>query len=223
MTTQPATSAAAAPLAGPGTSPRTVLAVGSHPDDIELGCGGTLARHVARGDRVIMLVITKGQAGPGDVGGRTAEQERAAAALGADLVWGDLPDGRVSNHELHLVHLIESVITAHRVQIVYTHGVDDTHQDHRAVALATLGAARHCQQVLTYESPSSFGFSPRVFVDISSALDKKAAALRCHHSQVDGSAMVDLSAVHDQAGYRGFQSRVGSAEGFVPHRLVLEV
>ena len=200
-----------------------VLAVGSHPDDIELGCGGTLARHVASGDSVTMLVITHGQSGPGEVAARITEQEEAARTLGADLVWGDLPDGKVSNYELELVHLIESVIRERGVDTVYTHGVDDTHQDHRAVALATLGAARHCRQVLTYESPSSFGFRPHVFVDVTSALDKKDAALRCHRSQVAESAMVDLGVVHHQAGYRGFQSRVTSAEGFVPHRLVLEV
>ncbi|WP_337062149.1 PIG-L deacetylase family protein [Kineococcus sp. G2] len=205
------------------TTPRSVLAVGSHPDDVELGCGGTLARHAAAGDRVTMLVVTHGQAGPGDVDRRTAEQREAAATLGADLVWGGLVDGEVSNHELELVHLIESTIRSVGADVVYTHGVDDTHQDHRAVALATLGAARHCRQVLTYESPSSYGFRPHLFVDITSALDKKTAALGCHRSQVADSRMVDLEVVRNQAGYRGFQSRVGCAEGFVPHRLVLEV
>ncbi|WP_432564486.1 PIG-L deacetylase family protein [Kineococcus sp. SYSU DK003] len=205
------------------TTPRSVLAVGAHPDDIEMGCGGTLARHAASGDRVTMLVITYGQAGPGDVRARMREQQDASATLGADLVWGHLPDGKVSNHELDLVHLIESTIREVRADVVYTHGVEDTHQDHRAVALATLGAARHCRQVLTYESPSSYGFRPHVFVDVSSALDKKADALRCHRSQVADSRMVDLDVLHHQAGYRGFQSRVGTAEAFVPHRLVLEV
>jgi len=201
----------------------TVLAVGAHPDDIELGCGGTLARHVASGDRVIMLVVTRGQAGPGDVAGRTAEQEAAAAALGAELLWGELPDGSVSSSELALVHLVEEVVRRERVDVVYTHSTDDTHQDHRAVAHATLSAARHCRRVLSYESPSTYGFSPQVFVDVTATLEKKLAALRCHASQVTASAMASTDLVSSQAGYRGFQSRVGSAEGFAPHRLLLEV
>jgi LmbE family N-acetylglucosaminyl deacetylase len=52
----------------------SVLAIGAHPDDIELGCGGALAKHVASGDDVTMLVITAGSAGPGDVAHRVAEQ-----------------------------------------------------------------------------------------------------------------------------------------------------
>lgn len=201
----------------------TVLAVGSHPDDIELGCGGALAKHVARGDRVIMLVITTGQAGPGDVAARTREQEAAAATLGAELRWGGLPDGSVSAHELALVHTIERVIREEEVDVVYTHGLQDTHQDHRAVALATLGAARHCKRVLCYDSPSSYHFVPSVFVDITEAFDKKVSALRCHASQVEHSAMASTSLVATQAGYRGFQARVEHAEGFMPHRVQLDV
>ena len=63
-----------------------VLAVGAHPDDIELGCGGALLAHAAAGDTVTMLVVTGGENGPGDdarTAGRRAEQERAAALLGA--------------------------------------------------------------------------------------------------------------------------------------------
>jgi LmbE family N-acetylglucosaminyl deacetylase len=201
----------------------SVLAIGAHPDDIELGCGGALAKHVASGDDVTMLVVTAGSAGPGDVAQRIAEQEAAAAVLGARLVWGNLPDGRVSNHELELVHLIERVIAENKVSVVYTHGDRDSHQDHRAVAVATWGAARHCRRILAYDSPSSHDFSPSVFVDITSTLDKKVSALRCHATQVASSSMASVSLVHTQAGYRGFQARVEAAEGFVPHRMLLDV
>src|SRR3984957_15193988 len=80
---------------------RSVLAIGAHPDDIELGCGGTIARHVAAGDRVAMLVVTHGEVGPGNVEQRVTEQERATEVLGVNtLLWGrDIPDCRVSLHE----------------------------------------------------------------------------------------------------------------------------
>ena len=84
--------------AGTRSTGRSVLAIGAHPDDIELGCGGALLAHVAAGDRVTMLVVTGGENGPGDdtqVTGRRAEQERAAAAIGARLVWGGLVDCQV--------------------------------------------------------------------------------------------------------------------------------
>ena len=204
----------------------SILAIGSHPDDIELGCGGTLARHVSSGDDVHMLVITTGEAGPGEVSARMEEQIAAAEILGVPrqcLFWGELPDGRVSNYELDLVHIIERVITQTRAEVVYTHGSLDSHQDHRAVAEATWGAARHARKVLCYDSPSSHSFNPSVFVDITATLGKKHDALKAHRSQVTNSSMASTSLVMTQAGYRGFQARVEAAEGFMPHRLLLDV
>src|SRR5215217_6537460 len=72
-----------------------VLAIGAHPDDIELGCGGTLLAHRARGDEVALLVMTVGERGPQDVEPRVREQEMAAERLGAELFWGGFDDGAV--------------------------------------------------------------------------------------------------------------------------------
>ena len=200
-----------------------VLAIGAHPDDLELGCAGTLARHVAEGDRVTLLVVTSGQAGPGDVALRENEAREAASVLGADVVFGGLPDGSVSRYELELVHLVEEVVRSTGADVVYTHGQKDSHQDHRAVALASMGACRGVQRLLCYDSPSSVAFSPSVFVDITTTLDKKVAALQAHETQVGHSAMASVSLVRTQAGYRGFQSRCEAAEGFEPLRLVLSM
>ena len=200
-----------------------VLGIGAHPDDLELGCAGALALHANRGDEVTMLVVTTGQAGPGDVIQREMEAREGAKVIGANIVFGDLPDGSVSNHELALVHLIESVVNETNATLVYTHGQKDSHQDHRAVALASMGACRAVQQVLCYDSPSSIGFSPSVFVDISETLPQKLAALQVHATQVLGSSMASESLVQTQAGYRGFQARCGAAEGFDPVRFVLPI
>lgn len=201
----------------------SVLGIGAHPDDLELGCAGTLAQHVAQGDRVTMLVVTNGETGPGDASRRKDEASRAARALGADLLFGNLPDGSVSQHELDLVHLLEDVLATTGATTVYTHGQKDSHQDHRAVAMSSMGACRGVQRVLCYDSPSSIGFAPSVFVDITATLDKKLAALEIHESQIDNSAMASLSLVATQAGYRGFQARCEAAEGFEPLRLVLSI
>lgn len=199
-----------------------VLAIGAHPDDIELGCGGALVKHVARGDEVTMLVVTNGEAGPGRTELRLAEQQAAADLIGADrLEFGGFPDGRVSIHELDLVHLIEQAVGRWQIDLVYVHGAQDSHQDHRSIAVATWGAARHARNVLCYDSPSSIQFNPTVFVDISNALEKKVAALECHSSQVQHSAMASSALVRTQAGYRGHQARTAAAEGFMPHRLQL--
>jgi LmbE family N-acetylglucosaminyl deacetylase len=79
------------------------------------------------------------------------------------------------------------------------------------------------RRVLCYDSPSSRSFNPSVFVDVTGTLDKKLEALKAHVSQVGNSSMVSTSLVMTQAGYRGFPARVEAAEGFIPHRLLLNV
>lgn len=200
-----------------------VLAVGAHPDDIELGCGGTLAAHVAAGDEVTMLVMTDGKSGPGNVDQRLHEQERAAKTLGADLLWGHVPDGIVGNYEQMALHIVENTLRSSGATRIYTHGAHDSHQDHRAVALLSFGAARNLSEVLAYDSPSSRDFRPNLYVDITATLDDKVEALLCHESQVAASNRVDVDFVRAQAIYRGGLVRTGAAEGFVVERMALRV
>ena len=199
----------------------SVLAIGAHPDDIELGCGGALLAHVAAGDRVTMLVVTGGENGPGDAA-RHVEQERAARMIGARLVWGGLHDCEVAPNAA-TVRLIEQVIESTRADLVYVHAPEDSHQDHRAVAAATLGAARRLSRVLHYQSPSTLTFNPTVYVDVTAYLSGKVAALSAHASQVELSAMVEPDAVVASARHWGSQARIGYAEAFQPTRLVLDL
>jgi len=69
-----------------------VVAIGAHPDDIEIGCGATLALHAHQGDSITMLVMTSGERGSCERRTRVAEQERASAILAARLVWGGFDD-----------------------------------------------------------------------------------------------------------------------------------
>jgi LmbE family N-acetylglucosaminyl deacetylase len=204
-----------------GNAGLSVLAIGAHPDDIELGCGGALLAHVAAGDRVTMLVVTGGENGPGDAA-RHEEQERAAQMIGARLVWGGLRDCEVVPDSA-TVRLIEQVIAATRADLVYVHAPEDSHQDHRAVAAATLGASRRLSRVLHYQSPSTLSFTPTVYVDVTAYLSGKVAALSAHASQVEMSAMVEPDAVVASARHWGSQARIGYAEAFQPTRLVLDL
>jgi LmbE family N-acetylglucosaminyl deacetylase len=204
---------------------RRVLAIGAHPDDIELGCGATVLAHSAAGDSVTMLVVTGGENGPGEqsrISGRHREQERAARTLGAKLRWGGLPDCAV-NPDAVTVGLIEAAIEETGAELVYVHAPDDSHQDHRAVASATLSAARRLSRVMHYQSPSTLTFSPTVFVDVTAYLSGKLAALREHASQVELSAMVEPDAVVASARHWGALARIGYAEAFAPTRMVLDL
>jgi len=196
-----------------------VVAVGAHPDDIELGCGGALLAHRRAGDAVTLVVMTDGEIGPQGAISRREEQAEAARLLGADLVWGGFRDGAVPDG-VEAVSCIQDVIETVDADIVYTHSLHDTHQDHRATARATFAAARRVSRVLAYESPSSVDFAPVVYLDIDGLVPAKLALVRAHLSQVLGCGLVDLDAVEAQARYRGFQARGRMAEGFEVHRFL---
>jgi LmbE family N-acetylglucosaminyl deacetylase len=199
-----------------------VLAVGAHPDDVELGCGATLLAHRARGDSVGLLVLTGGEHGPQGQSSRVSEQEIAASILGAELFWGGFEDGSVPEGRAG-VTVVEEAIRAIGADVVYTHSPRDSHQDHRSAAVATLAAGRHVSRILMYETPSSLGFTPTVFVDAADHLPGKLKALRAHVSQVLQNDLVDLDAVAAQARYRGFQARLRHAEGFETERFAWDL
>ncbi|WP_194894036.1 PIG-L deacetylase family protein [Catenulispora pinisilvae] len=199
-----------------------VLAVGAHPDDVELGCGAALLAHRARGDDVGLLVLTGGEHGPQGQSSRVSEQEIAASILGAELFWGGFEDGAVPEGRA-AVAAVEEAIRATGADVVYTHSPRDSHQDHRSAAVATLAAGRHVSRILMYETPSSLGFAPTVFVDAAEHLTGKLKALRAHVSQVLQNQMVDLDAVAAQARFRGFQARLRHAEGFETERFAWDL
>jgi LmbE family N-acetylglucosaminyl deacetylase len=198
------------------------LAVGAHPDDLELACGGTLAAHVAAGDDVHMLVVTGGQSGPGAFEDRIQEAEMAAEVLGATLHWGGLVDCAVFADK-NTIAVIEKIIRSVRPDVIYVHHPQDTHQDHRAVAAATLSAGRRHPRIVHYQSPSTTGFLPTVFVDVSDHLDTKMAALDCHRSQVEQSAMVEPDVVVASARHYGAMARITFAEAFSATRFVWDL
>lgn len=163
-------------------SRRRILAIGAHPDDVELGVGGTLARHAAEGDQVHILTLTGGAQG-GQACERVAESRAAAAIIGARLHMADLPDTALSPGS-ETIAVIAAVIRAIDPCTVYTHSLNDTHQDHRAAHQATLVAARRVPNLYTYQSPSTtLDFRPRRFVPVRDTLEQKLSMLRAHASQ----------------------------------------
>jgi LmbE family N-acetylglucosaminyl deacetylase len=199
-----------------------VLAIGAHPDDVELGCGGSLLAHRCRGDEVTVLVLTTGEQGPQAARPRMHEQEEAADLLGAQLLWGDFDDGSVPD-DRRAIDFLERVIADVGADVIYTHASRDSHQDHRAAALATLAAGRRSKRILMYESPTSLGFAPTVYVDVARHLQHKLAVLRAHFSQVLKNGLVDLEAVEAQARFRGFAARVHHAEAFETERFLWDL
>ncbi|WP_424466738.1 response regulator [Pseudoclavibacter helvolus] len=164
------------------TSQRRVLAIGAHPDDVEIGVGGTLAAHAAAGDSIVILTLSRGGRG-GDVSDRQHESLASADSLGARLFLEDLTDTAIPNSD-PTVGIIERVIAETDPNIVYTHSKNDRHQDHRAVHEATLVASRRVATVACYQSPSStIDFRPTKFVTVDGYTEAKLGLLARFASQ----------------------------------------
>lgn len=202
-----------------------ILAIGSHPDDIEFGCGGTLLKYSRLGHNVSLMVITDGSCGA-DGHLRMEEQEKSARFMGAkNIIWGGLTDTQVvDNHELILK--IEDVVKKTSPDIVFLNYFDDVHQDHRAVAQAGLSATRYIKEVLFYEVPTTMHFEPDIFVDIHEVLEEKVKLLSIHASQIHRTKVNNLSILESFqacATFRGYQGRIRSAEGFKALRVLRSI
>lgn len=198
-----------------------VLAIGGHPDDVELGCGATMLAHRAMGHRTAMLVMTAGEQSRAGSEPRRREQEAAARSLGAELFWGGFVDCEVPG-DRRAIDRIEETIAAVHPDLLYVHAPDDAHQDHRIVSSAAISAGRRQCRILFYATPSTLRFEPTVFVDVERYLGGKLTALSCHESQVKMDSIL-LDAVAASARHWGAMARIGVAEAFVPVRFVWDV
>jgi LmbE family N-acetylglucosaminyl deacetylase/CheY-like chemotaxis protein len=161
-----------------------VLAVGAHPDDVELGVGGILAAHRDAGDTVVILTMSRGARG-GEPEDRQGESLRSAELLGARLFLEDLTDTEITSSG-PTIAIIERVIKQVNPSIVYTHSIHDRHQDHRAVHEAVVVAARGVDTVACFQSPSAtVDFRPSRFVSIDGYVERKIELLQCFQSQAN--------------------------------------
>lgn len=190
---------------------KRVMAIGAHPDDVEIGCGGTLAKHRANGDLLHILTLSPGSAG-GDANVRLREASQAAQLLDATIEFGNLRDTHIPEGN-ETIDLIQAAIQRFRPTHIYTHSLEDTHQDHRAAHKATLAAARGVPNVYCYQTPSStVDFRPNRFVDISKFIEAKLRAIGAHKSQVDRSVSIGEDVVVSTARYWGRYAGYAMAE-----------
>jgi LmbE family N-acetylglucosaminyl deacetylase len=177
-----------------------VLAVGAHPDDVEIGIGGLLLRHAAEGHAVTVLTLTGGEAG-GAAAERVVESQRAAELLSAHLVHADLQDTTVSEGGATIA-TIKRVVDEIHPTTIYTHTIHDVHQDHRNVHRASLVAARGVPKVFCYQAPStSVEFHPTRFVAIDEYLERKIEVIQAYTSQVKVRQYLDPELLRATARY----------------------
>ncbi|MDP5226580.1 MULTISPECIES: PIG-L deacetylase family protein [Arthrobacter] len=204
----------------PFATPRRVLAIGAHPDDLELACGATLAKLADGGHQVKTLVMSRGTVG-GDDQVRILEAQRGSSFLGSrDTTVFDFEDTRLADASQDMVNAIEREIRDFKPDVVLTHSVNDYHQDHLAVHLATMRAARQHSAILCFESPSvTKDFTPSFYIDVDGYVDVKVEAVALHRDQA-GKPYMTSERVRGQMAFRGAQVKKPAAEGFEAVRLL---
>ncbi len=218
-----------------------ILAIGCHPDDLEIGCGGTIAKYAKNGDTVIMCHVANGNMGhviiePDELGPmRTKEAENAGRVLGAEEVINiDVGDLLVSSFNEDTAKKICEVVRYARPDAIITHGAEDYMRDHVETGKAVFNAS-FSTSIMHYvtASPAFEGnacpiyymdtlagvnFLPTEYVDISDTIETKLEALSCHESQIKWMLEHDhidfCDFVRTCSKFRGLQCGVAYAEGF---------
>jgi LmbE family N-acetylglucosaminyl deacetylase len=214
-----------------------VLAVGAHPDDLEILCGGTLAKYARRGDHVSIAVTTNGEMGSSRHSRKEIaeirHEEAAAAAkvIGADFYWMNYPDEFLFSTEQTSLEFLDLVRQA-RPDVIITHAPTDYHPDHRATGsilwdirvMTTVPniKTKHppCEripEIFYMETLAGIDFVPQHYVDISECFTLKREMLACHKSQStwleEQYKIGYLEMIEITSRYRGFQCGVKYAEG----------
>ena len=164
-----------------------ILALGAHPDDIEIFMFGTLAAYAAQGAELTFAVATDGAKGgksdPAVLARVRREEATAAAALlGAAPRFLDFPDGELVA-DAALIGVLKTLIRETGPELVITHAPNDYHADHRALSDGVRIAASFAVPVLHADTMGGTGFAPTHYVDISAYRDIKSHGIRMHRSQ----------------------------------------
>lgn len=209
-----------------------VLAIGAHHDDIELGCGGTLARLAREGHRTFGLTLTNSETHY-DLRSihRTrsqarSEAERAAGALGLTLVeleGCDADNGKLV-YSAEVMRRIETLIAELQVSMIFSHWTHDLNTDHAAAAQLSIVAARHVSSLLMYRSnwyQVTQPFNGTFFVDISATVEDKRKSLECYEVEIANRSREWIDSFFSQHRTAGFSIGRKYAEVFEPVRYEL--
>jgi LmbE family N-acetylglucosaminyl deacetylase len=217
----------------------TVLAIGCHPDDIEVSCAGTLAKYKKQGHKVIMCHIANGNLGHKEIMPnelrevRGQEAKNSANVIGVELITTDISDLMVCDGQKEQRDKVVDVIRYANPDLIITHSPNDYMPDHIAVSklvfdasfTATLNHYETSQKTISRLTPiyymdtlTGLNFNPTEYVDITGTMEQKLSMLEMHISQMkwmrDHDDIDFAEFVTTCARYRGLQAGVKYAEAF---------
>lgn len=218
-----------------------ILGIGCHPDDLEISCGGTLAKYAKLGHKVFMCHIANGNMGhkiiePDELRTiRDGEARKAAAVLGAaESISIDVGDLLVDSSDVEVRNRLNDVVREVKPDVIITHNPQDYMRDHMETSRLAYDVSFTCTiphipsqhpehekfpSVYYMDTLAGIGFQPTEYVDISDVIDVKLEANACHESQIkwmkehDGIDFLDFIKTCNK--FRGLQCGVPFAEGFI--------
>jgi len=218
-----------------------ILAIGCHPDDLEVACGGTIAKYAAQGHKVFMCHVASGNMGHRIIEPdalaviRRGEAEQAARVLGAEPIAIDVGDLLVNSHDEDTVDKLTEIIRWTKPDLIITHNQEDYMRDHVEAGKLAFNASfvasiKHrvtgheffdaIPPIMYMDTLAGMNFIPTEYVDITGTIERKLEALACHDSQIawmrDHDKIDFIDFVRTCSKYRGLQSGVAFAEGFRP-------
>jgi len=218
-----------------------ILAVGAHPDDLEILCGGTLAKYAREGHGVIMAHLLNGDKGHHEMASeelariRKVESDEAGGVIGAEVVGLDLPDGELFSN-LETRKRVMDLIRQAGPDVIITHAPHDYMSDHNTTSQLVCDASFYsaaplfktesaaCDKVspiFFMDTVMGLDFLPVEYVDTSETHEQKTEMVKRHGSQLEWIKRHDnmdiLEMVETTARFRGLQCGVRYAEGFRPY------
>lgn len=197
-----------------------ILVFGAHPDDMEIGMGGTITKLSKNGYNVKLVVATLP-----NFTDRDKKEERRIEAVNSSKVMGckepdflDLSTEEMT-HSRKLIGIIDKYIKDYVPQAIFTQWIGDSHQDHQALTKSVISGSRDTPDLYMYETTIPGGiteqsFRPQLFVDVTDYIETKKSALKSFESQQLRCGPIWIDAIVGRAAYRGYQLNCKYAESF---------
>jgi LmbE family N-acetylglucosaminyl deacetylase len=203
--------------------PLSVLCLGAHADDIEIGAGGVLLGWIASGAKVSVRWCVASATGKRGEEARASAADFLAGAAAAEVTLGAFRDGYLPYDGANVKDWVEALKSVPHPDVILTHRHDDAHQDHRLISELTWNAFRD-HLILEYEVPKWDGDQgqPNLYAPVAAeTLDRKIALLEKHFGTQRSKAWFDAETFRGLARLRGVECRERYAEAFWARKLVL--
>ena len=172
-----------------------ILAIGAHPDDIEIFMFGLITKFKERGDKVYLTIATDGALGGDNQGDKLKDKRKLETTSALEKIsepfFLNLPDGHLGDEAEHKNIIRENILDI-KPDLIITHNFNDYHSDHRSLSCLINSVASHYTPIIYCDTLMGINFQPNYYIDITDCFSKKKEAI-LHHTSQDPQRFVDLA------------------------------